>query len=194
VVQTDVGVITNDADTQVRLASGRKKSMKQHLLILAATLAFGLNASAADLPKEGSFSFVYAGAGTYKPVMVGKDRLVFSTDDSGVTAGNTGQGLFDRMTAHELGLADWTNLQGTVLGYSVWTDPAGEQIVSSWNSAGFVAGKQNNVPIKIQGGTGKYFGISGSGMCDNRGNEFFHPTGEETFPIHVTCQGSYKIP
>jgi hypothetical protein len=57
-------------------------------LTLTSAMVFGVAAMAADLPKEGTFSGAYTGWGTAKATQIGKERLLVSTDQTGVTLTN----------------------------------------------------------------------------------------------------------
>jgi hypothetical protein len=64
---------------------------------LSAAMFLGSAAMAADLPKEGTFSFTYFGAGSFKATPVGKERVLLAWDENALSVGN---GLFDHMTWH----------------------------------------------------------------------------------------------
>jgi hypothetical protein len=139
-------------------------------LAVAATMALGATALAADLPKEGTFSGTFSSAGTYKAYPVGKDRTLVTWDENGLSVGN---GAFDHMTYHCFGLANIANGMEQDQGYCVGTDPAGDQVVVE------PAGEKRPTSAKsfgeigtITAGTGKYTGISGGYTAVNHGPEF----------------------
>jgi hypothetical protein len=66
---------------------------------LSAVLLCG-SATAAELPKEGPFTAMYSGFGTWKGTAIGKDRFLSAWDESGLTVAT---GFQDRMTWHCFG-------------------------------------------------------------------------------------------
>jgi len=55
--------------------------------VTLSTLFFGISAIAADLPKEGTFSGTYAAfTNTVKATPIGKERLLLTFDQNGLTA------------------------------------------------------------------------------------------------------------
>ena len=96
---------------------------------LSAAMILGSAAMAADLPKEGRYSYTYSGAGTYKATAVGKERLLFAWDENGLSVG---KGLLDHLKWHCWGLFNVTNgINQTTSGYCVATDPNGDQLAGS---------------------------------------------------------------
>jgi hypothetical protein len=65
------------------------------LLTLSSAVLLGTIAVAADLPKEGTFTTTYNGVGTYKTATMGKETVISSWEEIGMTAGN---GLLDHLT------------------------------------------------------------------------------------------------
>jgi len=159
---------------------------------LSAAMLFATAATAADLPKEGTFSGTYSAFGTFKATPIGKERLLVAFDENGLQLSN---GLFDHTTAHCWGLSDFTNGVGQNHGYCVYTDPAGDQFVGNFGPDEKHTPDQKswNGSITFATGTGKYAGISGDGKYVVHGNEF-RPAAEGTYAIYVTFQGSYKLP
>jgi hypothetical protein len=104
-----------------------------HAAAMSATVLLGRAAIAADLPKEGTFTFTYFAAGTFKATPIGKERMLVGFDENGLSVGN---GLFDHMTWHCWGLEDITTGIAQVHGYCLGTDPAGDQILDEVASDG----------------------------------------------------------
>jgi hypothetical protein len=152
----------------------------------------GSAAMAADLPKEGTFTFTYSGAGTFKATPIGKERLLAAWDENGLSVGN---GLFDHVTWHCWGIADTANRMSQWQGYCVTTDPAGDQIVAEVASDGKYPAdaKSFRGTGKLTTGTGKYAGVSGGYTADLHAPEF-RTAAEGTFAQYGTTQGSYKLP
>jgi hypothetical protein len=157
-------------------------------LALSVVVLYG-PATAAELPKEGTFTATYTGFGTYKGTAVGKERIISTWDENALSVGS---GFLDRATWHCFGLNDTTALATTQRagpapgvtvghGYCVVTDPDGDQIAvdlvidkhamdaKSWNGTG-----------TFTTGTGKYTGISGSYTYVVHVGEF-RPTTEGTY-------------
>ena len=158
---------------------------------LSAAMILGSAAMAADLPKEGRYSYTYSGAGTYKATAVGKERLLFAWDENGLSVGS---GLFDHMTFHCWGTGDATNGVGHFQGYCVGTDPAGDHVAVDIATDHPLDAKSFDVINKLTTGTGKYAGISGGGTFVNHGPQF-RTAAEGTSVSYGTLQdGTYKLP
>ena len=100
---------------------------------LSTAMAFGVTAMAADLPKEGTFNVDYTAFGTFKAYAIGKERVLFNTDENGLYLG---KGFGDHVTWHAFGMGDIANGMQQFHGYSVGTDPSGDQIVAEYASDG----------------------------------------------------------
>jgi len=159
---------------------------------LTAALSFGSAVTAADVPKEGTFTATYASAGTYKATSIGKDRVLAAFDENGLTVGN---GLLDHMTWHSFGLFDVMNGMAEFQGYGVGTDPAGDQIVTTFATDGRYPADTKTVSGKVTftNGTGKYAGITGGYSFVNHGTDF-RTAAEGTYVQYAAFQGSYKLP
>lgn len=158
---------------------------------LSTAMFVGTAAMAADLPKEGPFSGQYFAFGTAKATPVGKVRLISVFDENGLTLAT---GLWDHSTWHCWGSADFTNGAGQGRGNCVSTDPAGDQILGSFEDEKHTPDQKNvRGAYTILMGTGKYVGISGRGMFVEHGNEF-RPTAEGSYVSYTTFEGSYKLP
>jgi hypothetical protein len=161
--------------------------------VLAVAVVLFLGASAeAQLPREGTYRGTYSGFGTIKATAIGKERLLVTFEENGLTLTN---GFLDHMTWHCWGLADFTNGMGQAHGYCVATDPAGDQIVSNFGPDEKHAPDQKSWSGSETWttGTGKYAGISGGGTYVVHLNEF-RAAAEGTYLDYVTKQGSYKLP
>ena len=157
---------------------------------LSTAMFFG-TAVAADLPKEGTWTATYSAFGMAKATPVGKERLLLTYDDNGLTVGD---GLLNHMTWHCWGLGDYTSGTGQDHGNCVGTDPAGDQIAIDWNIGKHpMDQKLVNGSFTLTTGTGKYAGITGSATFADDGNEF-KPATDGTYFAHNTNKGSYKLP
>ena len=170
----------------------RARTFMMSALTLSAAMAFGTAATAADLPREGTYSFNYAAFGTIKATPIGKDLVLLFADENGLSLGN---GLFDHMTWHCQVLGDVTNGMTQYRGYCVGTDPSGDQVASNVASDGKYPqdAKTNSGTLTLTAGTGKYTGISGGHKYVSHSPEF-RPANEGTYFNYTTNQGSYKLP
>jgi hypothetical protein len=158
---------------------------------LSTSMAFGAAAMAADLPKEGTFSGTYSAVGTTKVLPIGKERVLLTFDENGLSVG---EGLFNHWTWHCWGLGDFTNGMGGAHGYCVGTDPAGDQVAINFADEKHPL-DQKIVPgsFTLTTGTGKYAGITGSATYEGDESAFRSPEGGPDFD-HNTHRGSYKLP
>ena len=159
---------------------------------LSTAIFFGTAAIAGDLPKEGTFTATSSFYGTYKATLIGKELILNAFDENGLSVGS---GLLDHMTWHCWGLYDITNGKAQHHGYCVATDPAGDQIGSSFASDGRYPAdaKSFSGAVTFISGTGKYAGISGGDKYVGHAPEF-RTAAEGTFVEYTTIQGSYKLP
>src|SRR5215510_8492506 len=89
---------------------------------LIAAMFLGSSAMAADLPKEGTFTYTYSAAGTAKATPDVKERVLVAWEENGLSVGD---GLIDPLTWHCWGLEDIAKGMAQANGYCVRTDPAG---------------------------------------------------------------------
>ena len=159
---------------------------------LSAAIFFGTAAIAGDLPKEGPVNFTYSAFGTLKATPIGKDRLLATLDENGLTVGN---GFGDHMTWHCFGLIDIASGMAQHHGNCVGTDPAGDQVAGEFASNGKYAAdaKSFSGTTTLTTGTGKYTGISARWTYVGHGPEF-RSASEGTVFDYNTNQGSYKLP
>ena len=161
-------------------------------LTLGSAMFFGVAAMAGDLPKEGTFSGAYTGWGTAKATQIGKERLLVSTDQSGVTLTN---GFTDHVVWHCWGTNDAVKGMAQWSGYCTGTDPAGDQLV--YNCVGekhALEQKTSGGSCSFTTGTGKYVGVSG-GLTYMTNDGELAPMGEGgTFAFSNPFKGNYKLP
>jgi hypothetical protein len=160
------------------------------VFLLGAALAFGTPAMSADLPKEGTYSGTYAAFGTNKAAPIGKDRLLVTFEENGLTLSN---GFSDHMTWHCFGSADFVNGMGQTLGYCEATDPVGDQVAGTFADEKHAPDKYPSGVFTFTTGTGKFAGISGSLTYVPHGYEF-RTAVEGTYVSSNTYQGNYKLP
>lgn len=169
----------------------RSRTCALSALALSTAMFFG-TAMAADLPKEGTYSGTYSSFGTFKATPIGKERLLVTFDENGLSVTN---GLLDHMTWHCWGGADFRKGLGQASGYCVGTDPSGDQIAYDFSDDAkrSLDQKSWNGTSTLTTGTGKYAGISGQFKTVLHPGEF-RPATEGTYFQYVTLEGSYKLP
>jgi hypothetical protein len=80
----------------------RSRTCMLPAFVLSAAVLSVSGATAADLPKEGSYSDTYASFGTAKATPVGKERVLVAFDENGLKVGT---GIMDHTTWHCFGPA-----------------------------------------------------------------------------------------
>ncbi len=157
--------------------------------MLSAGLFFGIAASAADLPKDGTYNAIYTSSGNVKAIPAGKDRvLLIISDEHGQTQAS---GFLDRMVWLCWGTGDFIDGMGQENGHCIATDPSGDQIVDDWGSERHkIDDTKIRLIDKFTTGTGKYKGISGGG--EGEIDTAFH-TPEGTFAVRAPMHGTYKL-
>jgi hypothetical protein len=162
------------------------------LAFILTTIASGSMATAADFPKEGTYSGTYSNPGTYKAFAVGKERFVAQWEADGLSVGT---GFLDHTTWHCFGLNEATKGMEQWHGYCVMTDPAGDQILAdvAGDGAHAMDAKSYGASGTFTAGTGKFAGISGgiTFVCQNTG---FRTAAAGTYGMYATVQGNYKLP
>jgi hypothetical protein len=158
---------------------------------MISAMCFGIAATAADMPKEGTVSYTYFGFGTFKANPIGKQRLLNTFDENGLTLSD---GFGDHVTWHCWGTGDYTSGLGQDHGYCVGTDTAGDQL------AVIISDEKHTLDAKswsgtdtLSGGTGKFAGVSGGGPSVCHGGEF-KPIIDGTYLDYCTGKWSYKLP
>ena len=159
------------------------------MLMLGAACCTG--ASAADLPKEGAFTDVAYGSGTFKGFSVGKTRNVSAFEVDGVVVGD---GLRNHMTWHCIGMAERLNQMRRSSGRCVMTDIDGDQIALD-SAVDWYPNSAKDYPgsITFVAGTGKYEGITG-GFKEVCHNGVFKAAADNAFITYCTNEGNYKLP
>ena len=168
----------------------RLRTCTLSVFTLGAALLFGIEASAGDLPKEGTFTATYSSVGTVKITPLGKERWFAAFDENGLTVGG---GLLDHMAWHCWGILDGASTIVQYRNYCVSTDPAGDQIGADVVSDGKIdLSKPFSATASFVAGTGKYAGISGGWSFVGHSSEFKTPDG--TYVQYGPIKGSYKLP
>jgi hypothetical protein len=156
----------------------------------ALALSFGTIASAADLPKEGTYKGVYTSSGQVRAIPVGKDRLLLTFfEEHGQSVSD---GFLDHVTWLCWGGGNFIKGTGKIKGTCLGTDQSGDQIVDDFTSEEYsLESKSFKLTDNYTSGTGKYEGISGSGpgIVDTT----FKPPADNMFAVRVEMQGTYKL-
>jgi hypothetical protein len=158
---------------------------------LSISMALGAGAMAADLQKEGTFSGTYSAVGTVKAIPIGKERVLLTFDENGLSVGER---LLNHRTWYCWGLGNSSNGMGLAHGYCVGTDPTGDQVAINFADEKQSL-EQKIVPgsFKLTTGTWKYAGITGSATYEGDESALRSPEGAPNFD-HNTHHGSYKLP
>jgi hypothetical protein len=164
------------------------------VLVVALTLIVSSQALA-QLAKEGTEDGWYSGFGTVKLTSVGKERVLMSWDENGITVSDGGKGLMHQMTWHCWGLVDFTKGAGSMdTGYCVGTDPAGDQLVGNLkDSKHAMDAKSWEGTYTFTTGTGKFAGVRGGGTYVIQGTGF-RPAAEGTYHSYNRYQDSWTLP
>jgi len=162
-----------------------------NVVILAAfTLSVGTIATAADLPKEGSYKGVYTSSGQIRAVPIGKERVIVAfADEHGQSVSD---GFLDHVTWLCWGTGNFIKGTGHIQGTCIGTDHDGDKIVDDFTSEDYsLDAKSFKLIDNYTGGTGKYEGISGSGpgIVDLT----FKAPAEGMFTLRAEIQGTYKL-
>jgi hypothetical protein len=115
---------------------GEPMRLRSHILFAASlgiALFFGVEVTAAELPKEGSFTNTSYAFGTWKGTAVGKTRFLGTFEEDGMIVGT---GLIDHLTEHCFGMSDRMDDKREYRAHCVLTDTDGDQIVSDNSSNG----------------------------------------------------------
>lgn len=155
-------------------------------------LAFGLMAQ--ELPSEGKLSVTYTGVITspLKPIVFGLEREVIVGAPIMTAVNDAGSGLLHNMAGRcfLVTIIDRAKKELEAKGYCNYADRSGDQIYEEVTTAGAIPlGTPVKYVGKLNGGTGKFAGLSGDIEITNSGNfgpeGIFQATGKKT--------GTYKI-
>ena len=167
-----------------------KKTVLALILGIALLAAFGTEAKA-QIPKEGTISFVTSFSGTGKRLQIGQEDFQSVYEVTGANITDTDEDLLHNTSYHCLGALHVVKGEfNDSRGFCVLIRPDGDKIFSSYKEVGKLGGiiKGTNTFI---GGTGKMTGIQGSfeyTATDVR------PAAEGTFQGYNRVKGQYKLP
>lgn len=160
--------------------------------LLGLVLSFFLGAEIqAQVPKEGSGSYVAAFSTTFKAIPMGKERVHMTYEGLGVTIGDNNQGLLHNASAHCIGSVH--AIKGEFdndFGFCVYTLPDGDQVFQTYKASGKVGEVAKGTGTFV-GGTGKLVGIQGTTEFTRQG---VRPALPGTAQGYTRSKGSYKLP
>jgi hypothetical protein len=159
------------------------------LSILVVLGSFGL--AQAQIPKEGSSSYIIGYSGTYKIVAMGQERVQMTYEVLGVIVSDASDCILQNASLRCVG--SFHAIKGSYEddnGFCVCIRPDGDQLFTSYKASGKLGGAGKGVVTYI-GGTGKFTGIQGSG-------EFIRinvrPIAEGTLQGYNRVKDHYKLP
>ena len=153
------------------------------LAVAAACLS--LPASAADLPKSGTYSAHYGWVFKGDVQELGANRTVSVGMVSGVIFNDAGKGFLHKVRADCALMNDVNQGRANASGTCLMTDPDGDKVFLEWKCTGAMPACPGEE--RFVGGTGKYKGISGTSKF--QGN-FIGATGAGW----SDWKGEYKLP
>jgi hypothetical protein len=152
---------------------------------LAAAVCFSLPASAADLPKSGTYSAHYGWAFSGQVEQLGANRTVYAGVVAGVIFNDAGEGFLHKARVDCPIYNDVAQGRAHANGACVVTDADGDKVFMEWKCTGAMPACPGDE--SFVGGTGKYKGISGNSKF--QGN-FIGATGAGW----SDWKGEYKLP
>ena len=159
------------------------------LSILVVLGSFGL--AQAQIPKEGSSSYIIGYSGTYKIVAMGQERVQMTYEVLGVIVSDASDCILQNASLRCVG--SFHAIKGSYEddnGFCVCIRPDGDQLFTSYKASGKLGGAGKGVVTYI-GGTGKFTGIQGSGEF-TRIN--VRPIAEGTLQGYNRVKDQYKLP
>jgi hypothetical protein len=155
-------------------------------------MAFGVLATAADLPKQGTDSFTNVWVvGTSNTIQQG-NRTFITYEIDGVARNDSGGPMFNLFGLRCVGWVEVLGNEGPHGGGTcTYTDKDGDNIFSPYSDKGDGKGGVHGT-VELAGGTGKFAGITGSG-------EYFNPNlpikaDDKTLRGVVSNKVSWKLP
>ncbi len=139
-----------------------KKCMIIMGLSLILSISLGWNA-VAQMPREGTIAGTNVYAGTHKAILIDKERLVMTYENTGVRIEDSGEGPFAKVATHNVGVMYFEKGVGRLRGYVTITDKDGDKVTWELTETESKLGLNpvNGAGIIISG-TGKFTGIQGS--------------------------------
>jgi hypothetical protein len=161
-----------------------RKTFIAYTLAVAA-VCLSSPASAADLPKSGTYSAQYGWAFSGHVQELGANRTVYAGVVAGVIFNDAGEGFLHKARVDCPIFNDVNQGRANANGSCVVTDADGDKIFMEWKCTGAMPACPGDE--RFVGGTGKYDGISGNSKF--QGN-FIGTTGAGW----SDWKGEYKLP
>jgi len=166
-----------------------KKAITALVLTMVILVVFGMEARA-QIPKEGTTSFVTSFSGTGKRLIMGQEDFQSVYEVTGANISDTDDDLLHNTSYRCLGALHAVKGEFNNSGFCVATRPDGDQIFWTLKATGKM-GVGSKGTSTFVGGTGKLTGIQGGGEY----TEFFvRPAAEGTFQGVTRSKGQYKLP
>jgi len=156
------------------------------LVVLAA-----LGSAQAQIPKDGSSSYIIGYSGTYKTVAMGQERIQITYEVLGVIVSDANDCILQNASLRCIG--SYHVVKGAYeddSGFCVCTRPDGDQLFTSYKASGRL-GAVGKGTVTYVGGTGKFIGIQGSGEFTRIG---VRPAAEGTLQGYNRVKDHYKLP
>jgi hypothetical protein len=165
-------------------------SMRKILIfsfVLISCLASGL-ATAEEMAKEGTESYIMSYSGPVKILTMGKERVQMNYEGLGIYIG---EGLLTNSTFRFMGaLQIVKGAYDNDFGLLVFTTPEGHKAFAIYEAAGRI-GAGGKGSYKYVGGTGKLAGLQGGGEFTRIS---LRPSAEETIQGYNKVNGHWKLP
>jgi hypothetical protein len=155
--------------------------------VLIFCLASGL-ATAEEMAKEGTESYIMSFSGPVKLLAMGKERVQMNYEGLGIYIGEgpMNNASFRFMGALQIVMGAYDNDFGLV----VFTTPEGHKAFATYEAAGRI-GAGGKGRYKYIGGTGKLTGLQGGGEFTRIS---LRPSAEETIQGYNKVNGHWKLP
>jgi len=166
-----------------------KKITLALLSFLVIIAAFG--SAQAQIPKEGSSSYIIGYSGTYKTVAMGQERIQITYEVLGVIVSDASDCILQNASLRCIG--SYHVIKGAYeddSGFCVCTRPDGDQLFTSYKASGRLGGVGKGT-VTYVGGTGKFTGIQGSGEFTRIG---VRPAADGTLQGYNRVKDHYKLP
>ena len=166
-----------------------KKTGLALISILVVLGSFGF--AHAQIPKEGTSSYIIGYSGTFKIVAMGQERMQMTYEVLGVIVSDANDCILQNASLRCVG--SFNAIKGVYEddnGFCVCTRPDGDQLFTSYKASGRL-GTVGKGTVTYVGGTGKFAGIQGSGEFSRIG---VRPAAEGTFQGYNRVKDHYKLP
>jgi hypothetical protein len=167
--------------------------MKKMTLFLLSGLVvlMAFSFAQAQIPKEGTSSYIIGYSGTYKTVAMGEERIQVTYEVLGVIISDASDCILQNASLRCIG--SYHVIKGVYeddSGFCVCTRPDGDQLFTTYKASGRV-GAVGKGTVTYVGGTGKFIGIQGSGEFSRI---TVRPAAEGTLQGYNKVKDHYKLP